>query len=69
MDKILIVDDDEAILQMLGDYLGQEYGVVTAEDGYKGLAEVIVDCGAIPCAAIPRFSKRYEELPIRIPDP
>ena len=40
--RILVVDDDEAILEMLRDYLSREHDVVTAGDGYKGLSEAMV---------------------------
>ena len=40
--RILIVDDDEAIVAMLQDFLSHGYDVIVARGGYQGLAEVMV---------------------------
>ncbi len=36
--KVLIIDDAEVNREMLAEILGEEYGILTAEDGQKGIS-------------------------------
>ena len=35
--RILVIDDDDAIRSMLQDWLSDDYEVLTASDGHKGI--------------------------------
>ena len=39
---ILVVDDDEMVRKLLQDALAEAYTIVTAEEGFHGLSEVMV---------------------------
>ena len=39
---ILIVDDDEAVRNLLTEALAQEYDIVLAGDGFQGLSEIMM---------------------------
>ena len=41
--RILVVDDDRPILEMVRDFLNHEYDVITAENGHDGLTEAMVE--------------------------
>ena len=40
--RILVVDDDKPVLDMVRDYLSHEYDVIAAENGHDGLTEAMV---------------------------